>query len=106
MQSEANSRIQKIRSTVQEERSLLSILAKSITDENTREHLIRTPTHLLDDVEHFFLNPNVLQQPRSPSALANWLGQAEKVLRWAVESRKFAERTVKKFGTSVRVIPS
>ena len=106
MQGEENSRIQKIKSNLQEERSLLAILAKSITDENTRKHLIRTPTHLLDDVENFFLNANILQEPRSPSALGNWLGQAEKVLRWAVESRKFAERTVKKFGSSVRVIPS
>jgi hypothetical protein len=106
VQDEPNSRIQKIRSKVHEERSLLSILENSITDANTRKHLLRTPLNLLEDVENFFLNPKILQEPRSPSALANWLGQAEKRLRWAVEHRKFAERTVKKFGPSVRAIPS
>jgi hypothetical protein len=104
MQGEATSRIQKIRSAVQVERSLLHSFEQSILDENTRKHLIRTSTNLLDDVENFFLNLTVLQEPRSPSDLANWLGQAEKRLRWAVESRKFAERIVKQFGPTVRVI--
>jgi hypothetical protein len=80
MQGEATSRIQKIRSAVQAERSLLHSLEQSIIDENTRKYLIRTSTHLLDDVENFFLNLTVLQEPRSPSALATGLAKLRRCL--------------------------
>ena len=80
MQNEdAKQRIKTIRSRVREERELISKLNSTVTDSNLKR-LLRPASHLLDDIESFFLNAKILQEERTSAALAKWLREAERVL--------------------------
>jgi hypothetical protein len=78
----AAQRIRMIRSRVREERQLVSKLNGVVTDANLRR-MLRLPVNMLDRVETFFLNPKILQEDRSPAALARWLREAERILQLA-----------------------
>ena len=103
MDEGAEKRIKTIRSKVREERELISNLESTVTDQNLRR-LLRPATHLLDKVEGFFLNPKILQEDRTPGALAKWLREGEKMLQLAVQQRKSFELIIKKFGPNARLI--
>jgi hypothetical protein len=58
----------------------------------------------LDDVEGFFLAPEVLRHPpRNEQQMAEWLGHAGNALRRAVEHRKQIERLTKEHGPDAKV---
>jgi len=104
MQNEdAKQRIKTIRSRVREERELISKLNSTVTDSNLKR-LLRPASHLLDDIESFFLNAKILQEERTSAALAKWLREAERVLQLAAQQRKSFELIVKKFGPNARLI--
>ena len=91
MQNEdAKQRIKTIQSRVREERELISKLNSTVTDSNLNR-LLRPASHLLDDIESFFLNAKILQEERTPAALAKWLREAERVLQLAAQQRKSFE---------------
>jgi hypothetical protein len=101
LQVEANERVQEIRSRAQHERVLISELDGKLAD---LKPLLKPASNLLDDVEGFFLDAKIMQEPRSGDALARWLGHAEMVLQRAVQHREYVEGLVKKFGTNARII--
>jgi hypothetical protein len=78
MDDRAKKHIKTIRSRVWQERDLISNLTSTVTDQNLRR-LLRPTSHLLDKVEGFFLNPQILQEDRTPVALAKWLREADRV---------------------------
>jgi hypothetical protein len=99
-----NRRIHKIRSSIREEKQLVSNLAHSLTDAHLKERL-KLATNWLGDAETFFLDEKILQEPRTEAAFAAWLGQAEILVKDAIKQRKFVEDIVKKYGLSARTIP-
>ena len=66
--------------------------------------LLRPASHLLDKVEGFFLNPHILQEDRTPGALAKWLREADRLVQLATQQRKSFELIIKKFGSNARLI--
>jgi hypothetical protein len=101
--SPPDKRIAAIRAKVHEERTLLSELSKQISADLKK--LMKPASDQLDDVEGFFLAPSVLRHPpRSEGEWAKWLGNAETVLRRAIEYRKYIEGIIKKFGPDARVV--
>src|SRR5271166_5419391 len=99
----AAQRIRMIRSRVREERQLVSKLNGVVTDANLRR-MLRLPVNMLDRVETFFLNPKILQEDRSPAALARWLREAERILQLASQQRKSFELIIERFGPDARLI--
>jgi hypothetical protein len=99
-----NERIQKIRDRRMEEKQLVSTLDGTLTDAHLKA-ILKLASNWLDDVETFFLDTKILQEPRRDSALAAWLDQAERVLQNAVQQRKFVEDIVKTYGVNARIIP-
>jgi hypothetical protein len=100
-----NQRIQKIRSSILEEDRLVSNLIHTLTDAHLKE-VLTLASNWLGDVETYFLNTKILQEPRTEAALALWLGQAERLLQNARQQRQFVEDIVKKYGQNARTIPS
>lgn len=90
----ATKRIDTIRSNVREERALISRWEGCVMDRNLRR-LLRPASHLLDDVESFFLSPKIRQEERSPAALAMWLREAKRVLQLARQQRRSFELIIK-----------
>jgi hypothetical protein len=97
-------RIQKIRSRAQDERRAVRELQGKLTAPSAK-HLLRPASYTLDDVEMFFLAPKVLSERRAPAQLSRWLDYAEEALQTAVAQRKFYEGIVKKYGSTVTLIP-
>jgi predicted DNA-binding protein len=101
MSAAADKRIAAIREKVREERAPLAALSKQIGADLKKQ--MKPASHYLDDVEGFFLAPEVLRHPpRSESEWARWLGNAEGVLRRAVVHRKWVEGLIKKYGPDAR----
>jgi hypothetical protein len=99
--SAGEKQIEEIRAKVRDERALLADLSARISADLKR--LLKPASNLLDDVEGFFLAPEVLRHPpRSESEMAKWLGNAEVVLRRAVEHRKHIESLVQTYGPDAR----
>jgi hypothetical protein len=71
---------------------------------NDLKQLSKTASDLLDDVEGFFLDAEVLGEPRPADAFARWLDHAESVLSRAVHQREYVEGLVKKYGPNARLI--
>jgi hypothetical protein len=65
------------------------------------KRMLQPATSLLDDVEQLFLAPDVL---RNPAEWHYWLGNAERVLKRAIEQRAHVQRLAKKFGPDARLI--
>jgi hypothetical protein len=106
MQTNAeNQRIQKIRSSILEEKRLISNLTQMIIDAHLKD-ILTLASNWLGDVETHFLNSKILQEPRTEAALALWLGQAERLLQNAMQQRQFVEDIVQKYGQNARTIPS
>ena len=104
MQNEdVKQRIKAIRFTVREERQLISKLNGSVTDASLKR-LLRPASYLLDNVENFFLDAKILQEERTPAALAKWLREAERILQLASQQRRSFELIIKKFGPNARLI--
>ncbi len=103
MSNEANERVRAIQSRVSEERAQLSKLESVISDPRLKT-LAKPASHLLDDVEGFFLDTKILREERPPAALAGWLDEAEKVLRLATQQREFFNAIIEKFGPNARII--
>jgi predicted DNA-binding protein len=100
MSTAADKRIAEIRHKVRRERTLVSELSKQIgADLKTQ---LKPASHYLNDVEGFFLAPEVLRQRRSESEWARRLGNAETVLRRAVTHRKWVGGLIKKYGPDAR----
>jgi hypothetical protein len=97
MDERAKKHIKTIR--VRQERDLIANLTSTVTDQNLRR-LLRPASHLLDKVEGFFLNPQILQEDRNPVALAKWLREADRVVQLATQQRKSFELIIKKFGSN------
>lgn len=97
--------IERLRSSVREEKGIISRLDETITDAGLKA-ILNLASNWLGDVENFFLNTKILQEPRTERALANWLSQAERVVQNAVQQRKFVEDIVKKYGANARTIPT
>jgi hypothetical protein len=101
--SAGDKRIAEIRAKVREERALLVELNGRISGELKR--LMKPASHLLDDVEGYFLAPEVLRHPpRLESEMAKWLGNAEIVLARAIEHRKYIEGLIKKHGLDAHMV--
>jgi hypothetical protein len=101
LQNDIDQRIQRIQNKMQEERALVSSVDSNITD-NYLKNVLNLALSELGDVEYFFLNPEILREPRTAAAFGSWLGQAEKVLQLAVQQREFVEDIVKKLGANAR----
>jgi hypothetical protein len=68
------------------------------------QKLLKPASNLLDDVEGFFLAPEVLRHPpRNEQQMAEWLGHAGNVLRRAVEHREQIKRLTKEYGPDAKV---
>jgi|SRR6266404_5435417 hypothetical protein len=100
---DAKRRLKTIRTTVRQERELISKLNRIVTDQNLKR-LLRPTSYSLDHIENFFLNEKILQEERTPAALAKWLREADKVLSRATQQRKSFELIIRKFGTTARLI--
>ena len=100
---DAKQPIKTIRSRVREERQLISKLNGTVIDASLKR-LLRPASHLLDDVENFFLDVKILQEERTPAALAKWLREAERILQLASQQRRSFELVIKKFGPNARLI--
>jgi hypothetical protein len=100
---DAEQRIKRIRSGVQEERKIISNLDSTVADANLRR-LLRPASNLLNRVEAGFLDAKILREERTPAALAKWLREAEKMLQLASQQRKAFELIIKKFGPGARLI--
>jgi hypothetical protein len=74
----AKEHIKTIRSRVRQERDLISNLTSTVTDQNLRR-LLRPASHLLDKVEGFFLNPQIL---RRIELLLHWRSGFVKPIGW------------------------
>jgi hypothetical protein len=92
-----------MRTKVSEERKLIAMLNRIVTDQNLKR-LLRPASHSLDEIESFFLDAKVLHEERTPAALARWLREAEKMLQRAEQQRKSFELIIKKFGPNARLI--
>jgi hypothetical protein len=86
---------------VQQQRRLISELDGKLVD---LKPLLKPASNLLDDVEVFFLDATILQEPRAPEALSRWLDHAARLLQLAVQHREYVEGVVKKFGPNARII--
>ena len=72
-------RIVDLRARVRDERALLAELSARVSPDIQK--LLKPASNLLDDVEGFFLAPEVMQHPpRSEQQMAEWLGHAAYVL--------------------------
>lgn len=100
MNVESNPRVQDIRARVARERTAIAELSPKLGD---LKQLLKHAEHRLDDVEGFFLG-EVLQERRTPQALAIWLGHAELVLQMAVQHREHVEELVRKYGPDAKLI--
>jgi len=100
MNVESNPHVQDIRARVARERTVIAELSPKLGD---LKQLLKHAEHRLDDVEGFFLG-KVLQEPRTPQALAIWLGNAELVLQMAVQQREYVEGLVKKYGADAKLM--
>jgi hypothetical protein len=98
---EADKRIKLIRMGVCQERAALSTLRSQLSD---LKDLLTPCSDLLDDVDHFFLDPKTLAEPRFPRDLERWLDQAVFVLQRAIQQREYVEEFVRKYGPNARVI--
>jgi hypothetical protein len=94
-------RIEAIRTSVQKERARISHLNARLGDDLKR--MLQAATSLLDDVDHFFLACEVLREERNAAEWRYWLGQAENVLKRAIE-RSHVQRLARKLGVDARVI--
>ena len=65
------------------------------------KHLLKQATYTLDDLENFFLNERILQDPRSTDKLSTWLDGADQCFEIALMQRKFCEGILEKFGPRV-----
>lgn len=101
--AENNRRIQKIRARILEEKGLVSKLDSALSDTHLKA-LCKLSSNSLGDVENVFLDTNILQEPRTDATLADWLGQAERVLQHAVQQRQCVEDIVRKYGPNARTI--
>ena len=95
-------RIQQLRSTIEKERQSLWDIEATITDKKARRYLIEPPLSGLNMVEHYFLDPKILQEPPSAARLTQWLRYAEESLDLAIRMRQHSEGIIKKFGLNVR----
>jgi hypothetical protein len=102
MPKDASNRIEVIRAKVREERAALSEISRKVSADLKR--LIKPAAHRLDDVEGFFLDRKILSEPRTAAALSRWLDNADRVLRQAIQHRKYVEGLVKKFGPDARIV--
>ena len=95
-------RIVDLRAGVRDERALLAELKARVSPDVQK--LLKPASNLLDDVEGFFLAPEVLRHPpRNEQQMAEWLGHAGNVLRRAVEHREQIERLTKEHGPDAKV---
>jgi hypothetical protein len=102
MPKNSSNRIEAIRAKVREERAALSEMSSKVSADVKR--LMKPASQWLDDVEGFFLDRKVLNEPRTPAALARWLDNADRVLRQAIQHRKYVEGLVKKCGPDARIV--
>jgi len=102
MTPEANERhIATLRAKSSEERARVAVLNAKLGD---LKQLLVPASSQLDDVDHFFLGAEILNQPRTPQDLAWWLSNADVVFKRAVASREYVEGLANKFGPDARVI--
>jgi hypothetical protein len=102
MDSESTRWIDDIRSKVRDERALISALQEKYP---AAKDIFKSALNFLNDVEAFFLNAAILQEPRGAATLASWLSNAENVLQMAIKEREQASAVLKKVGPTARLIP-
>jgi hypothetical protein len=102
MPNEANKRINAIRANTREERAALSEMSGGVSADLKR--LIRPAVRRLDYIEEVFLDRKLLGEPRTAAALARWLDHADRMLREAIQDRKYVEGLVKKLGPDARMV--
>ena len=102
MQIESDKRVQKIRAKVQKERQSIFDLEGRLGDDKGVKQLLGRASNTLDDVEGFFLDTKILQEPRSPSKLTRWLAETEKWLQIAVQQRQYVEKISKQLGPNIK----
>ena len=93
--------IEALRAKSREERARVGELNAKLGD---LKQVLVPASHLLDDVDQFFLGAEILRQPRTPQELAQWLRHADEIFKRAVEARQYVKGLVKKFGYDARVI--
>jgi hypothetical protein len=102
MPKDATNRIEAIRAKAREERAALSKISGKVSADLKR--LFTPAVQRLDDVEKLFLDRKILGEPRTAAALARWLDNADRVLRQAIQDRKYVEGLVKKLGPDPRIV--
>jgi hypothetical protein len=103
MSATTDKRITNIRAKTREERALLSKLNNRIGADLKKA--LKPASFQLDDVEEFFLAPEVLRNPpRSESEMAKWLRKAETILDRAIKHREWIEGLVRKHGPDARIV--
>jgi hypothetical protein len=105
MSNQPSERVQGLRSRANAERELTSKLNASVSDPYLSQQL-KNASNLLDDVERFFLDEHILQEPRSPAEWSYWLSGTDKALQHAVQFREYVEGIIRQFGPDVRTFPS
>jgi hypothetical protein len=102
MTPEVNQRhIEQLREKSNRERIRIAELNAKLGD---LRQLLKPASFHLDDVDQFFLDDEILRQPRTPQELARWLYHADAVFKRAVEAREYVESLVKQFGFDARVV--
>ena len=102
MTNDENARIKKIRSRTQKERALIAELNAQLDVELSK--MLELASSLLDDVEEFFLDAELLQEPGSGLALAKMLRHSEKTLGRVEQVREHIKDITKKFGLNAKII--
>lgn len=105
MSNQPSERVQGLRSKAKAERELISNLNASLNDVYLKQQLTNA-SNLLDDVERFFLDEHILQEPRSTAEWSYWLSGADRALQHAVQFREYVEGIIRQFGPDVRSFPS
>jgi len=102
MTNEDNERhIATLREKSREERARLAALSSKLGD--LKQWLTQASSQL-DFIDHFFLDPKILSEDRTPEKLARWLSGADAALKIAVEVREHVEGLASKFGPDARLI--
>ena len=85
-----------LRTQSREEREHIAALNAKLGD--ALKQRLRNASLQLNDVDQFFLGPEILSEKRTPQKLAQWLAHAGAFLRIAIAMRKEVEAMADKFG--------
>jgi hypothetical protein len=101
MEMEGNAGIEALRLRAQNERALITELNARLGPELNER--LKLASDLLDDVEAFFVDAELLQEPNAGIDLARWLAVSERTLERAVKVREHVKVIIDKFGPHAKM---